>query len=246
MPPDPGGADIGLRSWLGLRRYRLLPIVIFCLGASIVLKSAGLVRAAVAQSASSRPPVSAVLSNPAQRRPGQGRPAPSMPVTNWTDRPPPPPVCKPNPFAEAGERKILLDLKRREAALNARATALDRREQDLKATKAALRRQIAALKPLATQFAATKARRRSIDDARWNALVATYEAMEPRSAARIFDGLDPTVVLNVLRRMNSRKAAAILAGMTPGKARAITERMAGIRPAPTPMTATALLPDGAP
>ncbi|MCF3945688.1 hypothetical protein AiwAL_05245 [Acidiphilium sp. AL] len=206
------------------------------------MKSAGLVRAAVAQNVPDKPAAMAALPS----APAQGVSPPSMRVTNWTDRPPPPPICKPNPLAETGERKILLDLKRREAALDAWAAALDRQEQELAATKAALRRQIASLKPLAAKLAATKAQHRSVDTARWNALVATYAAMEPRSAARIFDGLDPAVVLNVLRRMNSRKSASILAVMVPRKARVITEKMAGMSPATTTMKAAVLLPDGAP
>ena len=247
MLADRSRAEVRQRRWVGTNRFRLLPIAILCLGASIVFKSAGLVRAAAAQNVTDKPIVTAAPSSPVPRLKGHGAPPSSMRVTNWTDRPPPSPVCKPNPLAETGERKILLDLKHRAAALDARAAALDRQEQEFTATKAALRRQIAALKPLAATFEATKARRRSIDNARWNALVATYEAMEPRSAARIFDGLDPAVVLNVLRRMDSRKSASILASMTPGKARAITEQMAGMQPATTSMQpATALLPDGAP
>ncbi|MGC9269346.1 MotE family protein [Acidiphilium sp.] len=167
-------------------------------------------------------------------------------MANWTDRPPPPPMCKPDPLSESGETAILLALKTREAALDRRAEALDREQQELDATKAALSRQIAALKPLAKRLEALKTQNQSTEDAKWAALVATYGTMDPRNAARIFDGLDPEIVFNVLRRMNSRKSAAILASMSPDKAQSITERLAG-EPAPPSMhPANALLPDGAP
>ena len=57
--------------------------------------------------------------------------------------------------------------------------------------------------------------------------MATYQAMDPQSAAGIFDGLDLNVLLPVLTRMNSRKSALILADMSPDKARQATVLMAG-------------------
>ncbi len=230
-----------------LRSVRFLPVLILFLTAAIFLKTANLMETALAQSP---PPVPAA--DPADPT-SQGTTKSSEkslstqyhPVSNWTDRPPPPPMCRPDPLSEAGESSILLHLKARELALNDRATALNREQQELDATKAALRQQVAALKPLAQRLEAMKSASQSADDAKWASLVATYGAMDPRSAARIFDGLDPTIVFNVLHRMNDRKSAAILSGMLPATAQAITERLAGDPPPPV-QPANALLPDGAP
>lgn len=223
---------------------QLLPLTLGLLAIAIAVKSVGLMDVAIAQDVATLPGHDAPASGSASNKAGRQT---TMRVTNWTDRPPPLPLCKPSPLTETGERKTLLDLRRREAALNNRAHALDREQQELDATKLALRQQIAAFKPIAAQLEALKATRKSADDARWRGLVATYGAMVPRDAARIFDGLDPDVVINILRRMNSRQGAPILAGMAPEKARTVTEKLAGItQPPPALNNAAALLPDGAP
>jgi flagellar motility protein MotE (MotC chaperone) len=56
--------------------------------------------------------------------------------------------------------------------------------------------------------------------------VKLYENMRPGDAATIFNGLDMHVLLEVVRRMNQRKAAPILAAMDPAKARALTAELA--------------------
>ena len=227
---------------------RLLPIVIVGLCIAVMMKSVGLIEAAFAQQPAAAPASSAAV--PSQTTPPAN---PYRPIANWTDRPPPPPLCKPDPFREAGETKILLDLKHRAAVLDARAASLARERQELDATRSALKAQLAALQPLADRLEAIKAQHQAKDDARWASLVATYGAMDPRDAARIFDGLKPGIVFNVLQRMSDRKSAAILAAMSPANAQIITERLAGeadptsgLHPVPHVRPANALLPDGAP
>jgi flagellar motility protein MotE (MotC chaperone) len=227
-----------------IRRPRLLSAFILALMAAIAMKTATLIESAFAQTTSATKP--AGLPFQESTAPSAEPPStPYHPVSNWADRPPPPPMCRPDPLSEAGESTILLNLKARESALNDRAATLNREQQELDATKVALSHQIAALKPLAERLEAMKAARQAVNNAKWTSLVATYGAMDPRSAARIFDGLDPTIVFNVLQRMNDRKSAAILAGMSPETAQSITERLAG-NPAPQIHQANALLPDAAP
>lgn len=235
-------------------RQRLLPIVTLCLGITILLKSAGLLDAAFARSG---PGLQGNAEQVTDHAAGGGNnPATSrsiqsthdLPIVSWTDKPPPPPLCKPDPLDQNGERKILLHLKQRAEALDARAASLDQRERELDAARVALRNEVAALKPLAARLEAIHTAHKASDNQKWAALVSTYGTMEPRSAARIFDGLDPKIVFNVLKRMNSRKSALILANMDPQKAEAVTERLAGIQQTPMPShpaLAAALLPDGA-
>lgn len=234
-------------------RRRLLPVVTLCLIATILFKSVGLIHAALAGSDSGSREIAqrqgshatgAANDRTAARPFGPRR---HWPIVNWTDKPPPPPLCKPDPLDESGERKILLHLKRRAKALDARAAALDQREQELDAARAALRKEAAALKPLAMRLEAIPAAHKAAENEKWAMLVSTYETMDPHSAARIFDGLDAKIVFNVLKRMNSRKSALVLANMSPEKAQAVTEQLAGIQPmSPRSQPAAALLPDGAP
>jgi flagellar motility protein MotE (MotC chaperone) len=59
--------------------------------------------------------------------------------------------------------------------------------------------------------------------------VKLYASMKPRDAAKIFDDLDTPVLLEVVDRMNERKAAPILAAMQPDRAREVTEKLAATR-----------------
>ena len=71
--------------------------------------------------------------------------------------------------------------------------------------------------------------RRQHSQENWAGLVKTYEAMKPREAASIFDALDMQVLLQVLDRMQERKAALVLAAMQPDRARLATQLLAEMR-----------------
>jgi flagellar motility protein MotE (MotC chaperone) len=75
-------------------------------------------------------------------------------------------------------------------------------------------------------------------------LVKIYETMKPKDAARIFDQLDFTVLVEVVSRMREMKSAPVLAAMDPEKAKLVTVALAalseqkpgdpGAPPAPAP------------
>jgi flagellar motility protein MotE (MotC chaperone) len=67
------------------------------------------------------------------------------------------------------------------------------------------------------------------DDAKWAALVRMYEGMRPRDAAVIFNGLDKSVLLEILGRMKPAKAAPVIALMQPENARQVTADLAAQR-----------------
>lgn len=251
----------------GIVQGRLLPCVMVCLLATIAIKSACLVRVAMAgapsttsgEAASTAPGHSAggqEAAPPAAAQPGTAPPTlQRVRSVPWQRKVPNVHVCKQDPLEEAGERKTLLDLRKRDEALKVRAAALARQAVLLAAAKSRLQKDIAALKPMAEALEAAKRQRTKASDSRWQALAQTYAAMAPRDAARIFDGLAPDVTIGLLRRIGSRKAAAILAQMDPQKARQMTERLAGIQLASdavpgSPSTGSLSppngLPDGAP
>ncbi|MCD6036110.1 MAG: hypothetical protein K0R63_1851 [Rickettsiales bacterium] len=64
------------------------------------------------------------------------------------------------------------------------------------------------------------------EDVKIRSLVKIYENMKPQDAARIFEELDMTVLLEVIDRMKESRAAPILAKMDPKRAKDITTKLA--------------------
>lgn len=60
------------------------------------------------------------------------------------------------------------------------------------------------------------------ESAEIRSLVKTYESMKPKDAAAIFDELDAPILLMIVDKMSERKAAPILAKMSPMKAKQLT------------------------
>ncbi len=153
---------------------------------------------------------------------------PYAPTVNWDSTQPPPAVCPPlQAGVNPSEIALLSALRQRAAALDAREVALNTKQALVDASEKSLTAQVAGLQAVEDRLNAFSQNQSAAAEARWQALVATYEAMDPQSAAGIFDGLELNVLLPVLTRMNSRKSALILAQMSPDKARQATELMAG-------------------
>ena len=141
--------------------------------------------------------------------------------------PAPPSVEKsPVPDISASERALLQDLRARREHLDAREHAIEERNGVLEATEEQLQAKINQLTELQASLGQLDAARKQRQDANWSGLVKIYESMKARDAAAIFDVLDMHVLLEVLDRMNERKAAAILAAMQPERARLVTQMLA--------------------
>jgi flagellar motility protein MotE (MotC chaperone) len=67
-------------------------------------------------------------------------------------------------------------------------------------------------------------------DARLKGLITIYENMKPRDAAKIFNGLDDTVLVAVAAKINPRTMAEILAQMQPDVAQRLTVELASKTP----------------
>ncbi len=209
---------------------RLLPATIMAMAGLLGMKTVGLIRAVspalAAASAPSPSPTPAASLPPgaaprgaAPRGPAIGAPI-GAPIGAH-----PPTVAAVSP----AERTLLLDLRRRRQLLDHRAAALTTRESLLAAAERRLDQRIAQLKALEAKLGAEQAARTRRDDAAWTGLVALYQTMKPRQAAKIFDKLDMSVLLAVVDRMQTRRAAAILAAMQPDRAREVTDRLAALR-----------------
>ncbi len=206
-----------------LPRPRLLPVTIIVMSALLAIKSLALVQAAAEENRLELPGPS---SSPSPASTGMA-PVASASGSLASDAPLGPPRGSP-PISDA-ERAVLLDLRQRRLALDARARELDQREAEMAAADRRLGARVQQLSALQTRLESLEAGRRQHSAENWTGLVRVYEAMKPRDAAAIFDVLDMQVLLQVLDRMQERRAALVLAAMQPDRARLATQMLAEMR-----------------
>lgn len=130
------------------------------------------------------------------------------------------------------EIDLLQALAKRREQLEVRAHTLDGREELLQAAEKKLEEKAAALEAMKGELTRLIGERNAQEDARLKSLVKIYESMKPKEAATIMDKLDVSVVVGVVERMKESKAAQILAGMDPEKAKTVTDLLASRRDGP--------------
>ena len=149
--------------------------------------------------------------------------------------------AKPIPGQELlSEVEILKRLSERRKQLDKFEQDLQMRENLLKATEDKIEQRVDQLKD-AEKKASSGAptpddeRKKQITD-----LVKVYAAMKPKDAARVFDGLDIALLVDLSRAMNPKKLADIVAKMQPEIAQKLTTELA--RTAPATASPSAELP----
>lgn len=103
------------------------------------------------------------------------------------------------------------------------------KEEVLNATEKRVNERIDQIESMRKQVGKLLAEYNEKEDAKIRSLVKIYENMKPKDAARIFDEVEMPVLLLVLDKMSEKKAAPILAGMNPKKAKQITVELAAKR-----------------
>jgi flagellar motility protein MotE (MotC chaperone) len=131
------------------------------------------------------------------------------------------------PGAPPGERAILERLQGRREQLDERSRALELRENLLKAAEKRVEARVAELRDLEAKIKGAEAQRDQEEAARFKGIVAMYESMKPKDAARIFDRLDLNILVDVSTKMKPATMAAILAQMSPETAERLTVELAG-------------------
>lgn len=124
------------------------------------------------------------------------------------------------------EIQVLRNLSDRREQLDARAEALDTRELAVSAAEVRLTDQIDELQRLETQINSLLSKLDDKNDEQLASLVRVYESMKAKDAARIFDTLNDDLMLSLADRMKPANMAAILAAMSPDRARTLTQMMA--------------------
>ncbi len=214
------------------RRSRLLPLTMTVIALLFTEKAVGLAREATSGATASTPSLATPQAKPVTAL------VPIKPELLPTQATPP---TAASPTASPIELQLLQDLRKRRQSLDEREHRLDERNDLLQSTELKLQAKLDQLTALQQRLEQAEEARHKRDSANWSGLVKTYEDMKPRDAAEIFNVLDVSVLLEVLDRMNERKAAAVLAAMLPERARFITQMLAqkrirqdAIPPASTP------------
>jgi flagellar motility protein MotE (MotC chaperone) len=145
--------------------------------------------------------------------------------------PPPRPNGTPVPLendrpVSPAERAILESLQKRRAELDARSRELDVREDLLRAAEKRVGGRIDELKDLEARVSAILQQKDEGEAARFKNVVTMYENMKAKDAAKIFDGLDMRILLDVAKEINPRRMSDILALMTPENAQRLTIELA--------------------
>jgi flagellar motility protein MotE (MotC chaperone) len=135
------------------------------------------------------------------------------------------PLDTDHPLSPA-ERAILESLQKRRTELEARSHDLDMREDLVKAAEKRLEGRIAELKELEARVDTAVEQKDDAEKARFKKVVTMYEGMKAKDAAKIFDGLDMGVLLDVAKEVNPRNMSDILAQMQPEMAQRLTSELA--------------------
>lgn len=206
------GAKLG-EVWHGLRDAQL---------PTIVLNQA---TAATGESAAKQQP-------PADAAPAAAAPAvpPAAAPTQVADTTPPPAAAPVSLGAgqnfKPDEASLLQALSVRRQELDARERDLDQRAALMQASQQQIDQKLSDLQKLRDELKAMTADMDKAREQQILGLVKIYETMKPPDAARIFEGLDKDVLLDVVARMKAAKTAPILAAMDPKLAKDLTIQLA--------------------
>jgi flagellar motility protein MotE (MotC chaperone) len=146
---------------------------------------------------------------------------------------PPPRVCAPSADAlakEAGlspaELRVLQSLGTRRGQLDQREQDIDVQLQLLAAAEAKLDAKMKALSGLKGDISGLLGQVDAQKQAEVDRLVVVYQGMKPKDAAARMTLLDDSVRLPIAAKMKERALSQVLANMTPGEAKILTERLA--------------------
>ncbi len=151
---------------------------------------------------------------------------------------PPAGLVLPDKPVSASERAILERLQERRQELEARAREIDIRENLLKAAEKRIEGKVEEMKAVEARIGAATSQKTEADAAKFKGIVTMYEAMKPKDAAKIFDRLDMSVLIEVATQMAPRKLSDVVGVMQPEAAERLTVEMA--RRASGDKTASAL------
>jgi flagellar motility protein MotE (MotC chaperone) len=213
-----------------VKNVRILPVIIAAASALFIMKGIGLVTEGRFVLTGSTAAVAAGG--------GHGAEKPAESHSAKPHGPPPgeeaPPLAERRPAAEPikiedlpPDLEVLEKLTERRQQLDKRSEELEEREALLQATEKRVEQRIAELRALEAQISGKVAENDAEKARELKSLVATYESMKGRDAARILDRLDMPVLVAIAKQMKPAKMAEILAAMSPEAAQKLTIELSG-------------------
>jgi flagellar motility protein MotE (MotC chaperone) len=124
------------------------------------------------------------------------------------------------------ERAILERLQARRQELEARAREIDIRESLLKAAEKRIESRVEELKAVESRITTATDQKNEADSTRFKGLVTMYEGMKPKDAAKVFDRLEMSVLLEIASQIAPRKMSDILGLMSAEAAERLTVELA--------------------
>jgi flagellar motility protein MotE (MotC chaperone) len=126
----------------------------------------------------------------------------------------------------ASEKAILERLQSRRQELEARAREIDIRESLLKAAEQRIQAKTEEMKAIEQRISAVNGQKSEAENARFKSIVTMYEGMKPKDAAKVFDRLDMSVLIEIASQMAPRKMSDVLGLMQPESAERLTVELA--------------------
>jgi flagellar motility protein MotE (MotC chaperone) len=130
------------------------------------------------------------------------------------------------PLPSTAERALLERLSERRQELDKRARELDIREGLLGEAEKRIDTHLSEIKEGEAKIAVAAEKKDEAEAGRFKGLVTMYENMKARDAAKIFDRLEMSVLLEVASQIKPRQMAEILAQMAPDMAERLTVELA--------------------
>ena len=130
------------------------------------------------------------------------------------------------PPIPASERAVLERLQSRRQELEARAREIDIRESLLKTAEKRIEGRADELKSAESRAGSAGDQKVEAEAARFKSIVTMYEGMKPKDAAKVFDRLDMTVLIEIASLIAPRKMSDILGLMSADAAERLTIEMA--------------------
>jgi flagellar motility protein MotE (MotC chaperone) len=124
------------------------------------------------------------------------------------------------------ERAILERLQSRRQELETRAREIDIRESLLKAAEKRIESKVEEMKAVEARISAASGQKNEAESTRLKNIVTMYEGMKPKDAAKVFDRLEMSVLLDIATQIAPRKMSDILGLMVPEAAERLTVEMA--------------------